>query len=152
MVAPNARELAFEVLSEMVDDGGDLGYMDEALPALTAFISEVATPDFVCKLVGAPPVAELTYPGVDGLAEAWREWGEAFEKVRAKLEQVLESEDHIVLLVSQVATTRHQGVEITQPSAMVFAFEDDRVARLEFHLDRDHALRTAGLDPQSSQA
>lgn len=147
MADPDAKALAYDVLSAMVKDGNDLGYMEEALPQLTAFISEIAAPDFVCVMVGAPPAPEAIYHGIDGIAEAWSDWGEAFEKVRAELEEVRESDDHIVVLVKQIAVTRHQGVEITQPSAMVFAFEAGRLARLEFHLDRDAALRSAGIDP-----
>lgn len=139
------KALALEALTGMLRDGRDLGYMEDALPALTAFLSEVAAPDFVCVMVGAPPVVGTTYPGVEGLGNAWRDWGEAFETVRAELEEVRESEDHIVLMVKQIATTHRDGVEITQPSAMVFRFADGRLTRLELHLDRDAALRAAGL-------
>ena len=142
----DGKALAMDALSGMVRDGGDLGYMEDVVPALTAFLSQLAAPDFVCLMVGGRG-QPLAYPGVDGLAEAWREWGEAFESVRAELEGVRESEEHIVIMIRQVATTRHHGVELSQPSAMVLAFEHDRVARLEFHLDRDAALRSAGIDP-----
>jgi hypothetical protein len=52
-----------------------------------------------------------------------------------------------VILVNQVAITRHDRVEISQPSAMVLEFAGEQVSRLEFHLDRNAALRAAGLDP-----
>ena len=50
-----------------------------------------------------------------------------------------------MLMVKQIATTHRDGVEITQPSAIVFRFADGRLTRLELHLDRDAALRAAGL-------
>jgi hypothetical protein len=54
------------------------------------------------------------------------------------------------VLVDQVATTRHGSVEITQPSAMVFAYENGLVNRVEFHLDRDAALAVAGVKRDSA--
>ena len=144
MADRDTKAVALDVLSGMVGEGGDLGYMEDALPALTAFLTEIASPDFACVMVGGGP--PLTFEGVEGLAAAWRDWGEAFENVRAELEQVIESEDHIVLLANQIATTRHQGVEISHPSAMVARFEGGRLTALEFHLDRTAALRSAGLE------
>jgi ketosteroid isomerase-like protein len=150
MADPDAKSLAREVLATFLEGDNDLGYMDEALPQLIRYIEAVAAPDFTCLMVGMPPAPAVTYEGADGLARAWSDWGEAFEKVRAELEEVRESDDHIVVLVNQVAITRHHGVEISQPSAMVFAFEDGRVTRAEFHLDRAAALKSAGLDPGSA--
>lgn len=98
-------------------------------------------------MVGIPPTAPLEFEGIEGLAAAWGDYGEAFEEVRAELDEVLESENHVVILVNQVAITRHDGVQITQPSAMVLEFAGDRVQRLEFPLDREVALRAAGLEP-----
>jgi hypothetical protein len=71
--------------------------------------------------------------------------------VHAELEEMLETDRHVVLLVDQVAVTRSHGVEISQPSAMVFEFADGRVTRLEFHLDRESALRVAGMKPDAAR-
>jgi ketosteroid isomerase-like protein len=143
----DAKALAYEVLAEMTDEGGDLGSMEDAVPGLTAFIERIAAPGFFCRMVGGPPASDLTYEGTEGLATAWKEWGSAFKEVRATLEEVRESDDHIVLLVNQAATTRHDEVEISHPSAMVWSFENGRLTSAEFHLDRAAALRSAGLEP-----
>ena len=144
---PDAKAVGGEVLAALAREGGDLGTMREALPALTAFVERFAAPGFVCRMVGGHPASDLTYEGVEGLAEAWREWGSAFEEIRFVLDEVRESEDHIVLLGHQLATTRHEGVEIKHPSAMVWEFEGGRLTAAEFHLDRKAALRSAGLEP-----
>ncbi len=146
MADPDAKALLRDVLSAMVVEGNDLGSMDEALPALTAFVSEFSAPDFTCLMCGLPPTPPVAYAGAGGLAKAWDDYGEAFETVRAEVEEIRESMTHVVVLVKQIATTRTGGVEISQPSAMVFAFEDGRVLRVEFHLDRQAALRGAGLE------
>jgi ketosteroid isomerase-like protein len=146
MAEPTAKEMLVAALEEM-SDAGDLGHMEAALDPLTAFLQEFAAPGFVCVMQPIPPTAPITYPGVEGVWKGWRDYGEAFESVRADLEEIRESRGHVVVLVDQIVTTRHGGVEMNQPSAMVFAFEADRVARLEFHLDQSAALRVAGLDP-----
>jgi hypothetical protein len=89
----------------------------------------------------------LVYPGVDGVVAAWNDYGGAFERVGAKLTGIVESDTHGVLMVDQTGTTRHGGVEISQPSAMVFEFEGDGLRRVEFHLDQAEALRVAGVEP-----
>ena len=78
------------------------------------------------------------------VAEAWRDWGATFESVRADADELRETEDAVVFFVNQIAVTKHGGVEMTQPSAMVWLFEDGPVDRLEFHLDREAALRAGG--------
>ena len=82
---------------------------------------------------------------MEGIEAAWQDYGSAFEGVRARLVEIRESDDHTVVIVDQQAKTRHGGVEISQPSAMLFAFDGGRVKRVEFHLDRSEALRVAGL-------
>jgi ketosteroid isomerase-like protein len=145
MAEPDLQTRFREVMQEMAGDDGDLGYMHESLPALTAFAREFAAPDFTCVMAGLPPAPPTTFEGVEGIETAWQDYGSAFEGVRARLVEIRESDDHTVVIVDQQAKTRHGGVEISQPSAMVFAFDGERVRRVEFHLDRAEALRVAGL-------
>jgi hypothetical protein len=144
----DTRALARELIETFVGDGGDMGTMKETLGPLTAMLQEAAGPAFEVVMQGLPPTPALTYPGVEGLQKAWADYGEAFDEVRAVLQEIRESDTHLVLLVDQVAVTHHDRVEISQPSAMLFEFDDqDRIARAEFHLDRAEALRVAGLEP-----
>ena len=146
MADPDAKQVVREVLSAMAGDGGDLGEMNDVLPELSAFIAELAAPEFVCAMVPIPPTPEVVYPGADGLERAWRDWGATFASVRAEVDEIRESSTSIVMLVRQIAITRHDGVEVTQPSAMVWKFDQGRVTRLEFHLDQTAALRAGGLE------
>jgi len=43
----------------------------------------------------------------------------------------------------QVGVTRHGGVELSQPSASVWKLRDGLIYRVEFHLDRGVALKSA---------
>ncbi len=145
MAEPDLKALFRGLIEELAGEERDLGYMHESLPALTAFAREYAAPDFSCAMAGLPPTPPVEWPGVEGIARAWEDYGGAFEGVRAKLLEIRESDTHVVVVVDQRAKTRHGGVELSQPSAMVYEFGDGQVKRIEFHLDRAEALRVAGL-------
>jgi len=146
MATNEATEALHQALSRLLDGDRDMGEMERTLPLLTNYLRLFAASSFVCAMVPLPPTPAVEYEGVDGVATAWRDWGAAFASVRAEAEDLFRSEDATVLFVNQIAVTRHGGVEMTQPSAMLWLFEDGLVARLEFHLDRTMALRAGGLD------
>ena len=147
MPEPDAKFLLREAIEAIAGPENDLGSMEEMLPALTQYLTAFASPDFECAMCGLPPTPQAIYPGVEGVAKGWSDYGEAFAGVRAGFEGILESDRHLVVLANQVARTRTGGVEISQPSAMLFAFDQSgRVTRLEFHLDRREALRVAGIE------
>ncbi len=145
MAEPDLQTLFRAVMEELAGDDGDLGYMHESLPALSAWAREFAAPDFVCAMCPLPPTPPTVWPGVDGITKAWDDYGGSFAGVRARLVEIRESDTHTTVIVDQQAKTRHDGVAISQPSAMVFEFKDGQVSRIEFHLDRAEALRVAGL-------
>ena len=147
MVEPDPQVLLRTFLAELAGADGDLGYMHESLPAMTEFVKEFAAPGFECVMRGLPPTPPVTHAGIGGIEAGWRDYGSAFEGVAAKLVEIRESDVHTVVIVDQQAKTRHGGVPISQPSAMVWAFENGRITRVEFHLDRIEALRVAGLEP-----
>ena len=105
MADPDPKELFLEVFPQLVGEDGDLGAMEDSLPQLTQLLEPVAAPDFVCVMQPLPPTPPRPTPGVEGVDAAWEDYGGAFETVRAKLEDVRESDDHIVMLVDQTATT-----------------------------------------------
>lgn len=139
---PTAKELLLGTLGPLVSDETDLV---AALPALMEFARAYASPTFVCAMFPLPPTPAVEYPGADGLERAWRDWAETFESVRVEAEDLRDRETAVVLLAEQIAVTRHGSVEIRQPSAMAWLFSDRQLERLEFHLDREAALRAGGF-------
>jgi hypothetical protein len=124
---------------------------DDQLEALLGVLGEFAAPNVECAMVASEDIPEVAYEGLGGFRKAWTDWLGGFERVRFRFERVLESEDALVMLATQIGTTRYD-VELEQPSAMVTRFgASGKVERVEFHLDTDYALRSAGLDPQSIQ-
>jgi len=147
MEGQRAKQAGLEVLRSLADAGGDMGEMSDAVPLLTAYAERFGVPAFTCTMHAIPPTPPVEYPGVEGIERAIRDWNEAYTTLRVTLDEVVELEQAMVLLIEQVGLTRHGGVEVSQPSAMVWKLRDGRLTRLELHLDRDEALRSAGAAP-----
>ena len=123
----------------------DLGEMLGMARGLAELIRPYAAPDFECVMAPLPPTPSVSFPGVDGIERAWREFGEGFARVTAELESITESDSAVVMLVSQSIVTAHGGVEMSQPGTLVIVVDGERVKNVQFHLDREAALRAGGL-------
>jgi ketosteroid isomerase-like protein len=109
-----------------------------------------AEPEFEVVMVGPQYVsARLEYKGLDGFTEAWRDWTSPFDRYEIEVEEMFDAGDRVVSLVAMRGRTRTGGAEIPAPAAAVWTLADGRVRRVEFHLERDAALRAAGIDPES---
>jgi ketosteroid isomerase-like protein len=109
-------------------------------------LDELAEPDFDVVMVGPdylPQAAERT--GSVGFRDAWLDWTSPFESFRIHVERVIDAGDRVVSLVRQVGRTKTGGVEIEAPAAAVWTIRDGKLRRVEFHLDQEAALRSAGL-------
>ncbi len=131
MAADEAKDALLKAIASMLEGDRDMGEMESTLPLLVDYLRLFAASSFVCAMVPMPPTPAIEYEGVDGVADAWRDWGATFESVRAEAEELHQSEEAVVLFVNQIAVTRHGGVEMTQPSAMLWLFKDGLVTRLE---------------------
>ena len=139
---PSPKQILLETLGPV---GGSEADMTAGMTTLVEFVHAYASPDFVCAMFPLPPTPSVEYRGPDGVARAWSDWSETFASVRVEPEEVCEGENAVVLLAEQIAVTRHGGVEIRQPSAMLWLFGPAGLERLEFHLDRDAALEAGGF-------
>ena len=129
----------------MLEGDRHMGEMPDVMPALSGYLRAFGHPDLKVAMVPIPPGPIVEYDGVDGLVQAWEDWGGTFESVRADAEELRQAERSVALFVDQIAVTKHGGVEISQPSAMLWLFDGPLVSRLEFHLDRAAALKAGGF-------
>jgi ketosteroid isomerase-like protein len=139
---PDAKQALIDVLGPQIGEGTD---MTDGLPALVEFVRAFGSPTFTCAMTPLPPTPPAEFPGSDGLMRAWENWSETFESIRVEPQELLDGESAVVIMGEQIAVTRHGGVEIRQPSAITFLFRGGQIERIEFHLDREAALRSGGL-------
>jgi ketosteroid isomerase-like protein len=115
----------------------DEGVVDRLIEA----VAPLADPDFTCAMVAFD--VEREFAGPEGIRAAWSDWLEAYAELRFRVEGVQDVGDNVVMTATQIGVTRHEAVTIEQPSAAVWKFRDGRIQRVEFHLDREQARRSA---------
>lgn len=122
--------------------------------AIERTFGRLADPEFEVQMFGPednPQGFGLGGRGSDGFTRIWEEWTSPFESFRIEIEEMIPAGDKVVSLVTISGRTKTGGVEISQPAAAVWTVRNRKLTRAEFHLDRDRALRAAGIDPDQSR-
>jgi ketosteroid isomerase-like protein len=84
--------------------------------------------------------------GPEALAEAWRDWLEAFESYCVELEEIIDTAgDEVVSLVRIRAQTARDAVAVEHQAAAVWLVREGLIARVHFYLERERALEAVGL-------
>jgi ketosteroid isomerase-like protein len=109
-------------------------------------LAEAAEPDFECMMVSPDPTFRQTARGVEGFRQLWSDWLGAFESFRIDIEETIDAGERVLALARLSGRTRTGGVEMEQPAAAVFTCRNGKIMRMEFHLDRDLAHKSAGLE------
>jgi ketosteroid isomerase-like protein len=117
---------------------------------IAAVLEHYAAPDFVTVLTSESETRE--FHGVSGFREAISDWISPYGEFRLEIDDVIAKEDKLIFLATQIATTKHGGVEMETESASVWWTRDDRISQLVFYLDRTAALKAAGIDPGRLEA
>jgi ketosteroid isomerase-like protein len=141
---PNRSENVERVLSMFGDRTVDLlELFGGGIPA-GADLSVLAD-DVEVVFVGLEPgLVDGTYSGAAGLVEGWQDWLAPWSSYKAEVEDLVDAGDDVVILVRLLGTTKHGGVVIEQSGAAVWTFQDGKVVKLAFHLDRRSALESIG--------
>jgi ketosteroid isomerase-like protein len=103
----------------------------------------IAADDVVMVMQGPDDAFVAQYQGPEGIRDGWSDWLGAFERLRFELEELTEVGENVLMLGKQIGVTRHGGVEIEDPSAVVWKFRDGLLTRVEFHLDPEKAAASA---------
>lgn len=118
-----------------------------------ATLASLAEPDFKVTMVAPDSVGGgllgggFEDRGGGGFTRLWEEWSEPFAVLRIEVDEMIDAGEKIVSLVRQIGRTKRGGVEIEETAAAVWTIRDGKLSRVEFHLDRQAAMRAAGLDP-----
>jgi hypothetical protein len=126
--------------------GGTVLEGNEGIDQMAELLRDNSHPEFV-TIMSSESGIPTEYAGVDGFREALSDWISPYESFRLEIDEAIPLIDKIVFLARQVATTKHDGVEIETPSASVWWLEDGAIRQASFYLDQRAGLRAAGLDP-----
>jgi ketosteroid isomerase-like protein len=93
----------------------------------------------------------MTFHGSDGCRALLMHWYEPWATYRAETHEAIDLGEQV--LVSHEAFGRLEGssAEVKLTGASLYAISDGKVARIEFFLDRDSALKAVGLAAEEGE-
>jgi ketosteroid isomerase-like protein len=114
-------------------------------PAATGIDVTAFESDFEVEFISAGGSMRPASRGPQELAEAWRDWLDAWETYNLQVEEIIDAGDEVVSLVRVRAQTTRDAVAVEHRSAAVWSVREDKIVRVGFYLERDQALEAAGL-------
>lgn len=141
-------ELATRIMDGLPLDDLSSAFRDpERVAAMGEALGPLVSPDLEVVSFGPEYMGEgAVYRGLAGFGEFWSDWLGPWAGFRIEVEGYLDAGDKVVQLGRQVGATDAGSAPVESSGAAVMTFRDDRLTRIEFHLDRDRAIRAAGLD------
>lgn len=118
-------------------------YLEAARSGFEAFLGDdfvfVAGEDDFTGVAGE-------YRGVDGFFEFFRDWYSAWSSYRQEIEEIIDAGDGcVIVLGSEVGTSRSAGVEMESEFGTVYRLRDGQIRRVEAFQNWDKARRAGGL-------
>jgi ketosteroid isomerase-like protein len=130
----------------LLGEAGLIGGEDDAAERIVDHFREVAEPDFECVMVAPDQAFRTTMQGAEGFLSSWADWLSPFHDFKIVVEGLQEVDpDTVMDFVRLTARTDRGGVPVETKGAGVWRFRHGRLHRVEFHLDREVARRSAGL-------
>jgi ketosteroid isomerase-like protein len=120
------------------------GFDDPAYIAeVREFLEDRVSDDFVAVSMVAGVGQE--WKGLDGLIDFWRDWLEPWEAYSIQLERIVEGANGVLVEVLQRGRLAGAEHDVETPSAAVYFFREDQLARIEFYLEQAPARESAGV-------
>jgi ketosteroid isomerase-like protein len=119
---------------------------EEVLAEVMAALEQIVDPEVEVSLFG-PSYTQIreTRRGIDGFAALWRDWLRPFHSYRIEVEEMIELGDRVLVLTRAIARVDPDSPEIVNAGATSFGVRDGRVTTVDSFLDREEALKAAGL-------
>jgi ketosteroid isomerase-like protein len=95
--------------------------------------------------IGLVGSAKKKYRGHEGLRALFAEWHDAWGEIEYSYEELIDAGDRVVAVVTRHARGRSSGVEVERPFTLVWTVRDGRVVSVVWFLDREEALKAAGV-------
>jgi ketosteroid isomerase-like protein len=122
---------------------------DAAAQAALSGFPDVFAEDFTVRFIAAGGMEPTLYRGVGGLVAGWRDWLEAWASYHLETEEFIDAGDEVVVLVPIRGRTVRSGVTVEHRPAAIWTISEGKVVALRFYLERDEALKAAGLATQA---
>ena len=108
-------------------------------------VSRLAHPEVVQYGTRGGIDQDRVFRGREAVMAYWNEIGEAWESLRYEPERVVGVDDVVLALWRETARSRHSDVELESSTATIFRIRDGRIIEVRGYMDRDEALRAAGV-------
>jgi ketosteroid isomerase-like protein len=145
-----------EIVRSLQPNGVDLVEVFEAQAAneLASVVGEFVHEDLEVQFIARGGTLEGTAPyrGLEGFAQAWREWLQAWTSYRIDAENFIDDGDRVVVLVRAAARTARDDVVMHHTPGAVYTIRNGKVASIRFYFDRSEALEAVGLSEQDAHA
>ena len=84
--------------------------------------------------------------GVDEVESAFRDWYEAFQDVETDVDELIDADEHVIVVFTYRGKGRASGVEVAwKHMAGLWTFRDGKVVRVAWLRTREEAVKAAGL-------
>ena len=131
-------------IAQLVADEDAMARFETSLLPLVHPSFEVTLDPRFAALSGA--TRDRNVRGIDAFREMWRDWLSAWESFRLDVKDLLPLADSCVLaLVDMHARPKAGDIEMSLPGAAIWTITHAQVSRIQLFLDRDEALKAAGL-------
>jgi hypothetical protein len=128
-----------ELVAELAKDGA--GALGETLRAIARDDLET-----VMILPDGDKAAEASGP--DGFLGLWRDWTASYERFDIEpLSDPVANGEAMVNTVRQRGVIAGSDAEVLAEGSAAWFFREGKLARIEFHLSHERALRSIGLEP-----
>jgi ketosteroid isomerase-like protein len=78
--------------------------------------------------------------------ERWlQDWSDAWADWSSEPEEFIDAGDAVVVVVRMHAQGSGSGLELSRQDAVVYRFQDDKIARADYYNSKDQALEDAGF-------
>ena len=116
-------------------------------PESVAEIFPALHPRVTTEFIGQSPELAVSYEGIDGLYEGWRDWLGPWSSYVIRMDDVYDTDTNdVVVAGSAAARTSRDGVLMEHRPAAILTFDEDGlITRVRFYVEVTDALRAAGL-------
>lgn len=122
--------------------------VEEVMEGFVSIIEPLATDDFYCVMDGG--ALTTRYEGIKGMRVGWADFLGAFETLKIEPVNVVEeASDGRSVVEFVLLSGKPKGIDarIEAKGAGVWRLRGDGLEAVEFHMDRERALRSVGLEP-----